>query len=61
MLATVNWATVTPAFIAGLLDVNGQTVVQQFEYWGEFCCVRIIFERCCVFWTNFLILLLHTV
>ena len=61
MLATVNWATVTPAFIAGLPDVNGQTMIQQFDLWSTFCCVRIIFERCCVFWTNFLILLLHTV
>ena len=54
MLATVN--CVTPAFIAGLPDVNGQTVVWQFEFWSASCCVRIIFERCCVFWTNFLIL-----
>ena len=41
MLASVNWATVTPAFIAAMADVQGQTMISQFEYWSLSCCVRI--------------------
>ena len=41
MLANINWATVTPAFIAAMADVNGQTMISQFEYWALSCCVRI--------------------
>ena len=41
MLASVNWATVTPAFIEAMADVNGQTMISQFEYWALSCCVRI--------------------
>ena len=35
MLASVNWATVTPAFIEAMAEVEGQTMIQQFDY----CCL----------------------
>ena len=41
MLASINWATVTPANIEALGEVNGATVVSQFDSWSATCCVRI--------------------
>ncbi len=49
MLASINWATVTPAFIAAMADVNGQSMISMFDHWSTGCCVRIQLEYCCVF------------